>query len=719
MSEVETNSRYSESDFSELNDRFPVAVLICKGGRFWCDYASKDFIDEIRSIGFKSLSETEEYFNRHDTGIYEGLLAFAKECVSSGQVEEKEFVNNGAYCCLKMRCWIPEEDKEQIICKLLLRNMSNNSLSEKVSELDKYLRYLYSFYDNICTIDEDFKEIKALYNNERYGKADKKDFVDFADFTSFYAENYIHPDSRQIFIDYYSIDSINHLFSVEKNNFLIAYYKTIMPDGADEWKAYLLLRRIIEGKMVYFFCVRSVCTATEHILIKDDYVQLFNKLPVAYSVFRVVLDENEQVSDIYCMYASDLVSKVMELDEEVLFGKSIMSTFKTKKEFWCDILKDAAYNGKKSKETIYIPHTGKWISVIVDQAASKGKVAIIFEDVTKERMTSERLGREWRTDDLIINCTKLLHSGMPYEESIQSLLQTVGEAIGGERLYIVETTDGEHFSQTFEWCDEGVETNIDKFQNLTRENMINWEDEFIGAFNIIIDNLENLKDSHPRMYRILSEYNIKNLVEVPIYDEGQLMGYLGATLHKTNIGFDIRQLVETISYFLSSVISRKRLLDELEEKSVYDSLCGVKNRNAMELVVKRLKERHSEVGIMFADANGLKHVNDTQGHEAGDRLLKRLSKMLENAFGKDYVYRAGGDEFVVIATRYDKDTFEKMCLDVRQQFEDADGISVATGWAWSSSSVNIEEVTKEADKAMYEDKANYYRKNNRRRERSS
>ena len=220
MPEVETNSRYSESDFSELNDRFPVAVLICKGGRFWFDYASKDYIDEIRSIGFKGLAETEEYFNMHDTGIYEGLLAFAKECVSSGQVEEKEFVNNGTYCCIRMRCWIPEGDKDQIICKLLLRNMSNDSLAEKTSELDKYLRYLYSFYDNICTIDEDFKEIKRLYNNESYAKTDKKDFVDFADFISFYAENYIHPDSRQIFIDYYSIDSINHLFSVEKNRLL-------------------------------------------------------------------------------------------------------------------------------------------------------------------------------------------------------------------------------------------------------------------------------------------------------------------------------------------------------------------------------------------------------------------------------------------------------------------------------------------------------------------
>ena len=51
--------------------------------------------------------------------------------------------------------------------------------------------------------------------------------------------------------------------------------------------------------------------------------------------------------------------------------------------------------------------------------------------------------------------------------------------------------------------------------------------------------------------------------------------------------------------------------------------------------------------MVFADLNGLKRINDCDGHQAGDLLLKNASMALQNAFIGDEIYRAGGDEFLI------------------------------------------------------------------------
>ena len=133
------------------------------------------------------------------------------------------------------------------------------------------------------------------------------------------------------------------------------------------------------------------------------------------------------------------------------------------------------------------------------------------------------------------------------------------------------------------------------------------------------------------------------------------------------------------------------------------------------MIIRKCKKRNYSVGVLYADANGLKTLNDSKGHEAGDELLKNISMIMKRRFNRDFVYRAGGDEFVIIVPKMEKNDFFDACKALVQDFEEAEGISVAVGYEWGVNSADVENIMKTADKAMYEDKANYYRKNNRRR----
>ncbi|MCR4756918.1 MAG: GGDEF domain-containing protein, partial [Butyrivibrio sp.] len=95
-----------------------------------------------------------------------------------------------------------------------------------------------------------------------------------------------------------------------------------------------------------------------------------------------------------------------------------------------------------------------------------------------------------------------------------------------------------------------------------------------------------------------------------------------------------------------------------ESKANIDELTGVKNKNAYSetvVTLNELIERGSMTPFAIAvfDINGLKEVNDTQGHQAGDEFIKKGRDMICRFFKHSPVYRIGGDEFVVIVQGYD------------------------------------------------------------------
>lgn len=132
-----------------------------------------------------------------------------------------------------------------------------------------------------------------------------------------------------------------------------------------------------------------------------------------------------------------------------------------------------------------------------------------------------------------------------------------------------------------------------------------------------------------------------------------------------------------------------------------DYLTNIYNRNALERDLAKWKEQKNAF-YFLADLNGLKLVNDTIGHSAGDKLLQGFARLLADVVGDDgRAYRQGGDEFAVL---YDKDaqTFlrnlEDRCGDYNQAC--AIPVSYAIGYC----RLEEEDFREAADQMMYEDK---------------
>jgi diguanylate cyclase (GGDEF)-like protein len=121
-----------------------------------------------------------------------------------------------------------------------------------------------------------------------------------------------------------------------------------------------------------------------------------------------------------------------------------------------------------------------------------------------------------------------------------------------------------------------------------------------------------------------------------------------------------KSVVEQADKLYAAIEELKRREVQLEYQSSHDSVTGLPNRNLLNDRIQQAvsfgHRYHREVAVMLIDLDHFKFVNDSLGHEAGDRLLKHVAARLKSSLRSvDTVARSGGDEFVVVLTDIEKD----------------------------------------------------------------
>ncbi len=169
------------------------------------------------------------------------------------------------------------------------------------------------------------------------------------------------------------------------------------------------------------------------------------------------------------------------------------------------------------------------------------------------------------------------------------------------------------------------------------------------------------------------------------------------------------------------VLQSKHLARELEEMATKDQLTGLFNRRFLEASLDQLvagvRRRGTTLGILMADLDYFKKVNDTYGHDAGDDVLKQFAALLKNAVrDADLVIRFGGEEFIIILMDCEKDKAgeisEKIRMDIEKYKFQASGntiqktTSIGVSEFPAHATQGIWEAIKFADVALYKAKEN-------------
>jgi diguanylate cyclase (GGDEF)-like protein len=248
---------------------------------------------------------------------------------------------------------------------------------------------------------------------------------------------------------------------------------------------------------------------------------------------------------------------------------------------------------------------------------------------------------------------------------------------------------------------------LDGFYEITET----WPELLAGSTCIIVKDkhdMENLRKQSPIWGASLDSANITSLVLFPLRHGKDLLGYMWVLNFDVANVLKIKEMLELTTFFLASEIANYLLLNKLEVLSTIDTLTCTKNRNEMNNRVDRIVEEREPVpqAVLFADLNGLKRVNDDQGHGAGDKMLRTAASILQSVFHDGDVYRAGGDEFMILVSEIDEEEVQNRVAKVHFLSGKTEDVRFSIGVCYGKR--DIRKAMRLADERMYAYKKAYY-----------
>ena len=319
--------------------------------------------------------------------------------------------------------------------------------------------------------------------------------------------------------------------------------------------------------------------------------------------------------------------------------------------------------------------------------------------------TKEQIRQRLEIATMLNSCVGKLNSDTDIDVGINNLLATVNGYFQADRTYVFEIDpDRDVLINTFEYiCGQEVSAQMDNLQEVPVSVIEVWMQNFRQGCSYYMSDLE--QERGQPSYEMLKAQQVWRLLAVPLMKGGAMVGFLGVDNPRAH--YDDATLLASIQFFVTNSLDRKKQQAYLEKLSYRDMLTGLYNRNRYIERLEAYKQvQDQQIGAIYIDLNGLKKVNDEQGHRAGDELIVRAAGTIAGIFAED-AYRVGGDEFVVILLDVSREDFARKTEQLHRQMQ-KNGVDASIGGVWQASTENLEDLLRRADENMYREKKRYY-----------
>lgn len=287
---------------------------------------------------------------------------------------------------------------------------------------------------------------------------------------------------------------------------------------------------------------------------------------------------------------------------------------------------------------------------------------------------------------------------------LQKMLAHIGRSLQAERVLIFEE-QGSRVSATYEWHQEDLQPVAHTVQHIPINSLRPLYAKFDTKQMAIIEDVQSFLRDNPGFTPYIS--GVRRLVSGHLTQSGRSLGFT-EVINPSVLAFkSAGLLLSTLTLFLAIMLRNRDTFRSLERLSTTDQLTGAGNRRGFTEYIRAVPDGIF-LAFIFGDLNGLKRINDTQGHEAGDHLLQQAVRHMKALSGDNAVFRMGGDEFMVIARNASEQQAQQLVRELLARYRSS-GISMALGVVVCQTPIaNIDEVLSQADREMYTDKERIY-----------
>ena len=258
--------------------------------------------------------------------------------------------------------------------------------------------------------------------------------------------------------------------------------------------------------------------------------------------------------------------------------------------------------------------------------------------------------------ELLSEVSLILGSSKPIDDQINKTLATIGLHTGVSRVYIFEdSVDGLTTTNTFEWCNVNIESQIEELSNIPYSTIPSWKNNLDKNRHFYY---YDVSQSPEEVRNILEPQGIQSILIDALTIDNKVFGFIGYDECHANQEWtsDEKYLLKVISKLISSRFEREVLENEkrkITEVANRDQLTNAFSRHHLfEKLVVLYEEaiRHQKkITIAMIDIDFFKKINDTHGHLTGDFVLKEFARIImDNIRTYDFLARYGGEEFLIV-----------------------------------------------------------------------
>lgn len=348
--------------------------------------------------------------------------------------------------------------------------------------------------------------------------------------------------------------------------------------------------------------------------------------------------------------------------------------------------------------------------IIKDKMIQKDGRNLRFEtayNVTSTEQQKKELEVKLVNEETLIRCIKTLEENNDMETAIHKLLEIIAKFYDGDCAYIFEVdTRNQVVRKTYEWCIGQKDCN--KSQSISETRAEEWLDLLQSRDGVLISKNDQGFENEMQAYEILKLRNVSSMAAAPLTEKGRITGFIGVDCPRNNTQGLL--LLKSVASFVLNDIQKRRMMKKLEQMSYIDNLTGLENRNKFVQVLQEMEEYPvNTLGVAFLNLNGLKLVNDSYGQTYGDQLICNAASVLKEIFER-YIYRTGGDEYVVLCPEITRGEFDHRIALLRKEQEHNRELNVSIGAVWDPGKRGTKELIGYAEDLMYIEKQSYYKK---------
>lgn len=430
---------------------------------------------------------------------------------------------------------VTSEVNEQELTDNLIRNIPGAVIAFSVDE------------NNVPDFTYVSKRTNKIFEMANINK-DKFVYEDFVNIT--------HPDDRDRIIN-----ATNNCF-INKTN-LHEKFRVVLNDNEIMWIDLIINPVLNKYKDYQFFGIFT--NITEQMNVQERIDTIIQNIPSAIAVYSI------SDKGIRRIFISDNAKRILDVNDDTYDVIPFDTFYKNVYQEDRDRIKQTMKQNFEKRVSfsmrfrIVNQGTYRWVQLDSSPIVKSKEECYFYSVYTDITLEKQMQGNEADVKGIIstqdtvnVGLRQALLFDSP-SKSIDYILAYIGKTLDCDRAYLFEKNSDGSDSNTYEWVNEGVSSEMDNLQNVSSEVTKHWYEWFKNEGVLVIENVEDIKTQNPILYETLAVQNIQSVVVAPFYDNfGEPMGFFGLDNPEKDMLMNYPALAQTIAFFIEAMLKRKR-----------------------------------------------------------------------------------------------------------------------------------------------------------------